>query len=384
MAIFLRNGRYYIDYYAGPRRIREKVGPSKEEAKDALKARLGEIVQGRFNLSKPSTNMTFKDLAERYSTLVSSQKRGYNSERYRIRTLIGFFGKRRIAELTGQDAERFKVERLRVAKPATVNRELENLKHMVGKKAIEWGFLGENPFQGVKLLHVPGRQDRILTHEEEAKLLAACEKVRAPYLRPICVLALHSGARKGEILSLKWSQVDLANRTIHIIEGKTEQSRRYIPMNDTLHGLFTELRRRRKAQLVFPSPRNPGHRLRDHKVGFAKAVRLAGIPHIRFHDTRHTFATRLIRAGVDLVTVQRLLGHTRVGTTARYAHSLFDDKMAAVMRLDRQQRQERREGQAGGESARSQPRPAPNRPPDPVIRVRVGPRKSRICNKIGP
>ncbi len=380
MAIFLRNGSYYIDYYAGPRRIREKVGPSKEEAKDALKARLGEIVQGRFHLSKPSSNMTFKDLAERYSTLVSSLKRGYNSERYRIRTLIGFFGKRRISELTGQDAERFKVERLRVAKPATVNRELGNLKALM-KKSVEWDFLEENPFKDVRLLHVPGRQDRILTREEEAKLLAACEKMRAPYLRPICVLALHSGARKGEILSLKWSQVDLAGRTIQVIEGKTQQSRRYIPMNETLHSLMAELHRKRKTRLVFPSPRNPGHRMLDHKVGFAKAVRLAGILPIRFHDMRHSFAYRLIRAGIDLVTVQKLLGHTKITTTARYAHSLFDDKMAAVVRLDRQ---ESGEGQAGRESARPPRRPAPNRPPAPVIRVRVGASKSSICNKIGP
>jgi integrase len=379
MAIFLRNGSYYIDYYVGPRRIREKVGPSKEEAKDALKARLGDVVQGRFNLSKPSSNMTFKDLAERYATLVSSQKRGYDTERYRISTLIHYFGKRRISELRGQDAEGFKVERSKVAKPATVNRELGNLKHLM-KKSVEWGFRGENPFHGVKLLHVPGRQERILTAEEEGKLLAACEKIRASYLRPICVLALHSGMRKGEILSLNWSQVDIANRTIHIVEGKTEQSRRYIPMNNTLYELFTGLRRKRGAQLVFPSPRNPGQRILDHKVGFAKAVRLAGIPHIRFHDLRHSFASRLVKAGADLVTIQKLLGHTKITTTARYAHSLFDDKMAAVMRLDKQQSNE----QAGRGAASSICQPAPNRPPTIGIRVGHRPTKSRVCSRIGP
>jgi len=336
---------------------------------------------GVTRFGKPSSNMTFKDLAERYSTLVSGLKRGHDSERYRINTLIGFFGKRRISELTGQDAERFKVERLRIAKPATVNRELGNLKHIIGKKAVEWGFLENNPFKEVRLLHVPGRQDRILTREEEAKLLAACDKIRAPYLRPICILALHSGMRKGEILSLKWSQVDLVGRTIQVVEGKTQQSRRYIPMNETLHTLMAELHRRRKALLVFPSPRNPGHRMLDHKVGFAKAVRLAGIPHIRFHDLRHSFATRLVRTGVDLLTVQKLLGHTKITMTARYAHSLFDDKMAAVMRLDSE---ERREGQMGRESTRPPRRPAPNRPPVPVTGVRVGTCKPRIRNKIGP
>src|SRR5579872_4275680 len=110
MGIFVRKKSYYIDYYVGPRRIREKVGPSKEQAKDALRARLGDIVQGRFRLSSPASFLTtFRELAERYLALVSTQKRGYSSEQYRIRTLTGFFGKRRVSELTGKDVEVFKV-----------------------------------------------------------------------------------------------------------------------------------------------------------------------------------------------------------------------------------------------------------------------------------
>jgi integrase len=69
-------------------------------------------------------------------------------------------------------------------------------------------------------------------------------------------------------------------------------------------------------------------------VGFMKAVRLAKIPHIRFHDLRHTFATRLVRSGVDIITVQKLLGHSNITTTSRYAHSGADAKMEAVKRLD--------------------------------------------------
>ena len=72
----------------------------------------------------------------------------------------------------------------------------------------------------------------------------------------------------------------------------------------------------------------------DLKKGFKKAVQLAGIPHIRFHDMRHCFATRLIRAGVDIITVQKLLGHSKITMTERYAHSLADVKMAAVSKLD--------------------------------------------------
>jgi integrase len=122
-------------------------------------------------------------------------------------------------------------------------------------------------------------------------------------------------------------------------------------MNGAVHSLLSILPRQQGTPLVFPSHRNPAQRMRDHKVGFLKAVRGAGIPHIRFHDLRHTFATRLVRAGVDIITVQRLLGHAKISTTARYAHSLLNDRIAAVKLLDTERA---RESQS-----------APNRPPMP-------------------
>jgi len=111
-------------------------------------------------------------------------------------------------------------------------------------------------------------------------------------------------------------------------------------MNGAAHSLLPTLPRQRGTPLVFSSHRNPGQQIRDHKVGFLKAVRLAGIPHIRFHDLRHTFATRLVRAGADIITVQRLLGHAEISTTARYAHSLLNDRIAAVRLLDTQRARE--------------------------------------------
>jgi integrase len=141
--------------------------------------------------------------------------------------------------------------------------------------------------------------------------------------------------RRGEILSLEWPQVDLENRVVRIDNAKTKHGERYIPMNDTVYRLISELSREKGTQLVFPSHRNAGQRMLDLKKGFAKAVRKGGIPHIRFHDLRHTFATRLVRSGVDLVTVQKLLGHAKITTTTRYAHSFVDDRIAAVKRLEK-------------------------------------------------
>lgn len=88
---------------------------------------------------------------------------------------------------------------------------------------------------------------------------------------------------------------------IRVLNSKSEAGHRSIPMNGAVHSLLSILSRQRATPLVFPSHRNPGQRMRDHKVGFLKAVRLADIPHMRFHDLRHAFATRLVRAGADVV-----------------------------------------------------------------------------------
>jgi integrase len=350
MAVFHKNGSWYIDFYLGGRRIREKVGPSKTDARRALAIRRAEVIQRRFHFHPKTNAPTFEEFADRYLELVSVHKRGAHNERYRVKKLADYFGKVRLSALTAIDAEEYRAERAKKSKPATVNRDLGNLKHMM-TKAVEWNYLADNPFKGVKLLPIPRLPERILTSEEQECLLAACKRVRAPCLRPNVLMALNTGMPKGEILSLEWSQVDFASRTIRIDNAKTKYGERRIPMNETVYNVLSNLARGHKGSLVFPSRRNPGHRMRDHKRGFRKAVRLAGIPHIRFHDLRHTFATRLVRAGVDLITVQHLLGHARITMTARYAHTLADDKIAAVRRLDRL---------AAGELAAQT---APNQPP---------------------
>lgn len=332
MAIFQKGRFWYIDYYNGHRRIREKAGRTKGEAQRALVTRHGEILQGRFNLPTRRTTPTFEQFAKRYLEFARTNKRGIRNEVYRVKALVRRFGNRRLSELSTWDAERFKVERSKQAQPATVNRELGNLKNMMSM-AVKWGCLDKNPFGGVKLLRVPKKPERILTESEEALLLAACDRVRGQHLRPIVTLALHTGMRKGEILGLLWSQIDLDNRTIHIHNAKSSHGERRIPMNQAVQDLLFDLAQKRKSDFVFPSSRKPGERLGDSKVGFWRAVKLAGIPHIRFHDLRHTFATRLVYAGVDLITVQHLLGHANITMTARYAHALEDGKIAAVRRL---------------------------------------------------
>lgn len=110
-------------------------------------------------------------------------------------------------------------------------------------------------------------------------------------------------------------------RTIRILNGKTKLAERTIPMNLAVQNLQRELQKRKNSELVFPSNRKPGERILNLKAGFKKAVHLAKLePNLRFHDRRHTFATRPVDGGANIVAVQHLRGHAKISMAARYAH----------------------------------------------------------------
>ena len=161
-------------------------------------------------------------------------------------------------------------------------------------------------------------KERILTSAEERRLL----EESAAHLRPVLLVALNTGMRRGEILGLMWRQVDLESRVVRVERSKSGRVR-HIPLNDVLVEVFTRLRSERgEAETVFP--------YRNVRTAFEAACRRAGIVGLRFHDLRHTFATRLIKRGVDIITVKELLGHSSVTVTERYTHSFKDQKRSAV------------------------------------------------------
>jgi integrase len=231
--------------------------------------REGEILQGRFKIVPKRGAPTFEILADKYSSLVSIHKRGHHGERYLIKALKDHFGKYRVSDLTVEDAEKYKTKRSQSLRPATVNRRLTVAKHKLAK-AVEWEMITENPFRGVRNLEVPKRDERVLSADEEVKLLAACDQVRSRLLHPLVMLALNTGMRRGELLGLEWSRVDLDQRTIRILNAKSEAGRRVIPMNTTVHSLLSDLAKRTTSPLVFPSNRKPREKMLDLKKGFER------------------------------------------------------------------------------------------------------------------
>ena len=145
----------------------------------------------------------------------------------------------------------------------------------------------------------------------------------------IIVVALNTGMRKAEILNLKWDQVDLKARRIKVEKTKSGKVR-FIPVNNALHNVLNRLGSENgQCPYVFFNPETMKPYV-DMKKGFKAACRRAGIEGLRFHDLRHTFATRLVAKGADIETIRDLLGHHSITVTQRYTHSNDDRKRAAV------------------------------------------------------
>lgn len=246
--------------------------------------------------------------------------------------LKDFFRGKYIQDIGAEEVERHKAKRRaeiseftsRQITPATVNREVACLKTLFNKAA-EWGRIEKSPIQRVKKFREPNLKERILSRDEARRLIAEA----APHIKPILVLARNTGMRKAEILSLKWENADFIKGFILIEESKSGKSRT-IPMNalvfETLRGM------EKHFDYIFFNPRTHGH-VQDIKTGFKAACRRAKIKELMIHDLRHTAATWMVGAGVDLVTVSKILGHSSIQMTMRYAHPTPENMRLAVSKL---------------------------------------------------
>ncbi|MDH4212179.1 MAG: site-specific integrase [candidate division WOR-3 bacterium] len=170
-------------------------------------------------------------------------------------------------------------------------------------------------------------QLRYLQDEEIRTLLNCC----ADHLKPIVIMALNTGMRKGEILNLTWGDINLKTRMITIKNSKNNTSR-IIPINDATYKIFISLGQQLVGQYVFSHP--DGKPYRDIKDGFTAAVNRAKLSDLRFHDLRHTFASHLVMNGVPILEVQKLLGHKTLSMTLRYSHLSNKNLRDAVDKLD--------------------------------------------------
>lgn len=311
--VFRRGKKWYIDYSYRGRRIMKAISKDKRMAELALKNVELKIEKGEYLGIEDQPKILFRQCAEKYLAYSEANKapKSFGRDVTSLEVhLIPSFGGKYLHELRPEMIENYKATRLTEARPATVNRELACLRNMLNK-AVQWGYLTISPMKGIRLLKEPPERVRFLAIDEVNILLERS----SDHLMPIILCALHTGMRKGEILNLKWSNIDLHNRMI-VLEKTKNNRRRMIPLHGRLYSVLKELPR--KGDYVFCS--NKGEKFVDIKNGFKGACRRAGIKDFRFHDLRHTFASHLVMSGCNIRTVQQLLGHTTIKTTMKYSH----------------------------------------------------------------
>jgi integrase len=336
MKIYRRKGRrglyvWYVDkypYVKGQGRRESLQTTSKKIATQKKEAMERELYENMILKKEQRKKVKFSSLCQKYLLYCkdNNQESTYRRKKGIIRNhLLQVFKSKTIDDISIYDIEIYKKKRRKRVTPASVNRELACLKHMFSM-ALLWGDLSVNNIRLIKNFKEPPGRMRYLMEDEEDLLLSESSS----YLKLIVVFAIETGMRKGEILNLQWSAVDLVNGMIRIEKTKNNEGR-IIPISNRLYDTLIGMGPIVGNQYVFAH--DNGRRYRDIKDGFANACKRAGIQDFRFHDLRHTFATRLLMKGVDSRIIQVLLGQKSQVMTARYTHIPLITLRQAVDRL---------------------------------------------------
>jgi integrase len=304
-----------------------------KNAETILADRKQAIGKGEEPEIKRIPNYSFRELSERYLPWIQGRQRSARTKGYIIGQLLSLYADMPLKRFNTAIVDQLQTDLISKGyKPASNNKITNILKHMFNK-AVEWEMVGSETLKRirkVKLLKDEGKRLRYLSIEECNSLVNACDN----HLKPIVVTALNTGMRRGEILNLKWDQVDLKHGFI-LLDRTKNGERREIPINKTLEALFLDknLIRRIDVPYVFYGPVT-GNPYQDVKRSFNTALRKAKIRDFHFHDLRHTFASHLVMSGVDITTVSRLLGHKSLSMTLRYSHLAPSHMVKAVDVLD--------------------------------------------------
>jgi integrase len=274
---------------------------------------------------------TFNELTERYLSYTDGRLKSHSRLKSFIKKLIKTFGNIRLDDFNLILIENMQSEIIKNnLSVAYANRLTAILKRMF-TKALDWEMINEGVLKrirSIKLIKGEVKRLRYLDEDEAERLIGNC----GDNLRAIVITALNTGMRKSEILRLTWDRVDLKNRIILLDKTKNGE-RREIPVNETLFGVLSGIVRRIDCGYIFFNPKTL-RPLDNVKKSFASALRKSHILDFRFHDLRHTFASRLVMKGIDLTTVKELLGHKDIKMTLRYAHLSAPHIKDAVAILD--------------------------------------------------
>ena len=369
---------WYAYAFAGKRANRYRLGAfpgiSVEGARTLAKAAAGDVAKGTDPQARRQAERVQADrsrlarldtfLDDRFEPWAKAHMKSGPEQLKRIRSDFADYLAKPMTALHSVAIEGLRQRWKKEGKqPRTINRDMQRIQSVLSR-AVEWGVLDRHPLKGLKPMKFDktGRV-RFLSAGEEAGLREALatredrlrgERIRfntwrierhldplperegelLDHLKPMVLLALNTGLRRGELFSLKWADVDLAAQmlTVRASSSKSGQTRR-IPLNVEAFAVLSAWQKRlnNTAGYVFPGAESA--RLTNINKSWGGVVKLAKLSGFNFHDLRHTFASRLVQGGVDLNTARTLLGHSEIGTTLIYAHLAPENLRSALQKV---------------------------------------------------
>jgi len=316
------------------------------------------VTQGRRGATLPSLRDFIEDT---YMPWFKAHHKGHEKTLHTLSNNFDPIMSQRLDAITGRDLEQIRTGWMQAGnKASTVNRKMGSISG-VFSRAVEWDYIDTHPLTKLKQLKVDSkgvirylaadetkrlrdaldaRQDEMRAERKSANTWRT-DRHREPmpsllelpftdHLKPMVLVSLNTGMRRGELFDLKWSAVNFGTKTITVAGATTKTSdTRHIPMNKEALGVLEAWKKQvKKSPYVFPG--QDGGRFEDVKSAWLKLLERAQIDGFRWHDMRHDFASRLVMAGVPLNTVRDLLGHADIKMTLRYAHLAPETKAAAV------------------------------------------------------
>lgn len=310
-----RNGRWYLRLWLNGSRREFATG---ERDYDKALLKISEIVR-KATQETSRGPITFAEYTEEYIPYAKANKaeKTATEEIIKLKRILEALGKRKLSEITTREIESYLLRRGKNVGNATVARDLALIRFMF-RKAVEWGYIKENPAQKIKAPKEPPGRSRWLKDSERERLLYFCKHSKNPLLYEIVLTGLNTGMRKGELQQLTWDDVDFSERVITLRKTKNNEIR-HIPISKSLLPVLTELRYKNPHwHYVFSKPDGTAYGRWDH--AFKSACKKSGIKDFRFHDLRHTFGSYLGMQGENAYVIKQLMGHKTLAMTDRYTH----------------------------------------------------------------
>jgi integrase len=358
----------YLVEYARHKRI--TIGQSTPqftaaEARKESGKRIADYVKGKDPMEAKRAGRAYtleSFIEEKYSPWAETHLRHSKDSLGKISAWYPALGKSKLPDITTWNVEKQRAAWMKAgSNPLTINHKIASLKAALNK-AVQWGILKSNPVSSIKLSRMDSSaRIRYLTDDEEKRLRETLDiregkrrqerqrfnkwrqergykefpsfGVFTDHLKPMILLDLNTGLRRGELFNLEWRDINFVGRILTVV-GKTAKSgkTRHVPLNDEAYEVLQKWYEQRKpSEFVFPG--RDGGRMDNISTSWERLIKKAKIEKFRFHDLRHDFASKLVMAGVDLNTIRELLGHSDIAMTLRYAHLAPEKLAAAVAKL---------------------------------------------------